>query len=309
MHRDTGFIYFMANSVLTSQRSEFVDGESGEIIEGKMKFFTGEAQVGEFLEKCELLTSDSEFKRSFLAHRNCEDPGKVDYARKMKVVIIGATGATGRELVRNLARNPLVGRIKLITRRVLPEWSENPEIESKLEILQLENYDSISHFSNSNHLQGYDAFICALGSRVGRGTEEFEKVDYTYVTDSAVMAINAGIPHFSVVSTVGADPDSWFLYLRTKGLADEYLKNLKMPYLSIYRPGPLLDRENDYRWMESIMKWIPFGSKIGTKDLSIAIMNDLVDYWKEKLCDANLRRANVVWSNDELVTLSQMTKN
>jgi oxidoreductase len=103
-------------------------------------------------------------------------------------------------------------------------------ISSKLEILQLENYDNISHFSNSNHLQGYDSFICALGSRVGRGQEEFEKVDYTYVTDSAVMAINAGIPHFSVVSTVGADPDSWFLYLRTKGLADEYLKNLKMPY-------------------------------------------------------------------------------
>jgi hypothetical protein len=61
--------------------------------------------------------------------------------------------------------------------------------------------------------------------------------------------------------------------------------------------------------MESIMKWIPFGSKISTKDLAKAIMNDLVDYWKEKLCDANLRRENVVWSNDELVTLSQMTKN
>lgn len=57
------------------------------------------------------------------------------------------------------------------------------------------------------------------------------------------------------------------------------------------------------------MKWIPFGSKISTIHLAKAIMNDLVDYWKEKLCDTNLRRENVVWSNDELVTLSQMNKN
>ena len=27
-------------------------------------------------------------------------------------------------------------------------------------------------------LKGYDAFICTLGSRVGRGEEEFKKVDY-----------------------------------------------------------------------------------------------------------------------------------
>jgi hypothetical protein len=57
------------------------------------------------------------------------------------------------------------------------------------------------------------------------------------------------------------------------------------------------------------MKWIPFGSKISTIHLAKAIMNDLVDYWKEKLCDQNHRRANVVWSNDDLVTLSQMNKN
>jgi hypothetical protein len=105
MHRDTGFLYFMANTVLTSQRSEYVDPGTGEILESKMKFFEDQSEVDDFLEKCELLTSDSEVKRSFLAHRNCKDPALVDYTRKMKVVIIGATGATGRELVRNLARN------------------------------------------------------------------------------------------------------------------------------------------------------------------------------------------------------------
>jgi hypothetical protein len=39
MHRDTGFLYFMANTVLTSQRSEYVDPGTGEILEWKMKFF------------------------------------------------------------------------------------------------------------------------------------------------------------------------------------------------------------------------------------------------------------------------------
>jgi uncharacterized protein YbjT (DUF2867 family) len=49
--------------------------------------------------------------------------------------------------------------------------------------------------------------------------------------------INKEIPHFSIVSSGGADKKSMFFYMRNKGDIEEALTNLKLPYLSIMRPG------------------------------------------------------------------------
>jgi oxidoreductase len=55
----------------------------------------------------------------------------------------------------------------------------------------------------------------------------------------------------SYVSSQGANPNSWFLYPKTKGEVEEALKNLKFQSTSIYRPG-LLDRGSKARLVEKI---------------------------------------------------------
>jgi hypothetical protein len=46
--------------------------------------------------------------------------------------------------------------------------------------------------------------------------EGFIKVDYDYIVGSAKMAKAAGVEHFSLISSGGANANSWFLYMKVK---------------------------------------------------------------------------------------------
>jgi oxidoreductase len=117
-----------------------------------------------------------------------------------------------------------------------------------------------------------------LGSRVGKGDEEFKKVDYTYVQYSAELCVKLNIPQFSLISSGGADPKSWFLYMRTKGQADEDVMKKNIKQISIFRPGLIKNRDNDQRFGEKIAKFIPFIPKIDVTDLALAQFNEATSF-------------------------------
>ena len=103
-------------------------------------------------------------------------------------------------------------------------------------------------------------------------------MDYTYVLFSAFLCEKFNIPHFSLVSTVGACSTSMFYYFEVKGKAEEALKNLhkqnKIETLSIIQPGAITDRDNDSRFGESVLKWTPFISKIKCNALGAGIVKE-----------------------------------
>ena len=80
-----------------------------------------------------------------------------------KICIIGATGAIGKEIVRTALAEAKVTQITLIIRKKLPEWENDPD--NKLRFVELENFDNLEAISDSEHLQGIDAFFCTLGTR------------------------------------------------------------------------------------------------------------------------------------------------
>ena len=128
----------------------------------------------------------------------------------------------------------------------------------------------------------YDSLFCCLGSRVNKGETEFKKVDYNYVVGSAKLASLLSIFHYSVISTKAAHAKSLFLYLRVKGQADDDILKIDLPSISVYRPGSILDRDNDCRWVEKIMRFVPFLDKISCRNLAVAIMNqDIYIHQKE----------------------------
>lgn len=201
----------------------------------------------------------------------------------LKVIVIGATGATGRELTDLLLKSEYYSSVYVLVRRKLDRWDNlNDEEKGKLKIINSEDLDIITkekeeieaglkiNFENEK----FDTVFCCLGSRVGRGESEFRKVDYDYVVASAALCEKFKIPHFSAISTKGADPKSWFLYLRTKGQADEECCKRKIRYVSIFRPGVILDRDNDDRFGEKMLKFVPFIDKIKCRDLAQAILNE-----------------------------------
>lgn len=62
---------------------------------------------------------------------------------------------------------------------------------------------------------------------------------------------DGGVKHFSLVSSKGANADSWFLYMKTKGESELSCKNLDFDRLSIFRPG-MLQRGDESRLVERV---------------------------------------------------------
>ena len=78
--------------------------------------------------------------------------------------------------------------------------------------------------------------------------------------------------HYGLLSSTGGNPDSWLLYLKTKGRVERDMAGLFQQGLTIYKPGLLENRRNDTRFGETIGSWIPFIQKIEARDMGAAMV-------------------------------------
>jgi len=99
--------------------------------------------------------------------------------------------------------------------------------------------------------ESYDlAFVTIGTTRADAGSDEaFRLVDYTYVMEFANLCKRYNVRAFHLLSSVGADKHSWFLYPRTKGEVEFAVEGLKFPCSFGYR-APLLERGDDARTVE-----------------------------------------------------------
>lgn len=190
--------------------------------------------------------------------------------------ILGYTGETGKALVKELSRAQYFSRVVLIGRRKvdLPE-DVNKDFEQKVV-----DYDKINEYEEA--FRGCQIGFCCLGTTRGKaGAKGFVKVDRDYVLQAAEVAKTAGCQHFHLVSSTGADKTSLLLYPKTKGEAEEGLKDMKFDRLSIYRPGLLLCDRTESRPMERVAmicftpfaKLFPTVGSVSTEKLAQAMIN------------------------------------
>ena len=226
-------------------------------------------------------------------------------SKKLNAIVIGATGAVGRELVDYLLSNVNYNKISIFVRRVIDRWIDLPEDKKqKLNIIEVENLDCLSNENEIKSLLNdnlnYDVLFNTLGSRVGRGNEEFRKVDYTYVVNSCSLCEKLDISHFSNCSAGNADKNSCFLYSRVKGEAEDECLSQKVKYVSILRPGIISDRDNDSRCLEKIASCLCCCWRVSSKEIALAMMVDDLEY------QLGLKEPkNVRISNSEIKVLAQ----
>ncbi len=152
------------------------------------------------------------------------------------------------------------------------------------------------------NFEGYSSVFNCLGSQVGKGEQEFRKVDYTYVVYSASLCEKFNIPHFSHISSQGTNSKSCLLYLRVKGELEEKLQTMKINKLSIFKPGPILNRQ-DERCGEKVFKVLVYITccllpHIDCKELSLA-----VGYEAEKVSE--IGSFSKLYSNSEIKSLTK----
>jgi len=172
----------------------------------------------------------------------------------LSALIVGATGAVGRQVLKELLANPQVSKVSEYGRRVTPT-SELPPSNAPGKLTQkVVNFDKI-------HDEGlrdgkFDVVIITLGTtRANAGSwENFVKIDREYVLATAAAARVSGLKQKIIYcSAFGAGSDKLLPYAKSKGLTEEGIAKIGYDDTIIFRPGFLAQRGgNDTRILESI---------------------------------------------------------
>ena len=166
----------------------------------------------------------------------------------MKAVVIGATGAVGRDLLAILLRDKRYEEVRTFTRREVR--AEDPAHKLHSYVVDFEKPEGWQDLVKG------DVIFSALGtSRKQAGSTAAQRhVDYDYQMMFARFAKKYGIAHMVLVSSVGADPSSRFFYMRLKGEVERDMEAL------IFRRSRSSSRLHSSASMPSVL-WRRFPSR------------------------------------------------
>jgi uncharacterized protein YbjT (DUF2867 family) len=150
----------------------------------------------------------------------------------MKAIVIGATGLVGELIVNNLINNPSVHEILVFSRRELSIHDDRLKVN-------LVDFDKLADWQSQ--ISG-DILFSALGTTLkSSGSKEAQyKVDHDYQLEISKAALLNGVKKLILISSVNADPNSNFFYLRMKGELEQKIALLPFNSIIILRPGPLV---------------------------------------------------------------------
>lgn len=173
----------------------------------------------------------------------------------MKALVIGATGATGKEIVQLLLNDPQYQQVTIFVRR---------EVNFQHEKLKVHVIDFDTPETWSSLVSGNVLFSCLGTTLQAAGSKKAQwKIDYDYQYAFAQSASTNAVSTYVLISASNANPDSFFFYSKMKGKLEVAVKALSFNKLIIVRP-PILDRATSDRTMEVLgVKIIRFLNKLG----------------------------------------------
>ena len=173
----------------------------------------------------------------------------------MKALVIGATGATGKDLVDQLSQDPEFEQIDIFVRH----RSDFHNDKITAHIVDFDRPEEWKHL-----VKGDVAFACLGTTLKSAGSKNNQwKIDYDYQYNFAKVAKENQVEDFVLVSSYGANPDSKIFYSRMKGELEEAIKNLKFEKTTFFKPG-MLERKNSDRNGEILgLKALKFVNKLG----------------------------------------------
>jgi uncharacterized protein YbjT (DUF2867 family) len=173
----------------------------------------------------------------------------------MKALVIGATGATGKDLVTQLLQDKDFEKVEVFVRK--PLTVEHHKLQAH--VVDFEKPEEWKDL-----VKGDVAFSCMGTTLKASGSKEAQrKVDFDYQYQFAKTAKENDVDDFVLVSSYGASPTSKIFYSRMKGELEQEVKNLHFNKLTIFSPG-MLERKDSDRTGEVLGgKIIKFVNKLG----------------------------------------------
>lgn len=173
----------------------------------------------------------------------------------MKALIIGATGATGKDLVTQLLADDTYSEVHCFVRK--PMNLSHPKLYT-----HVVNFETPEPWTDL--LRGDVAFSCLGTTLAVAGSKEAQwRVDYDYQYNFAKHCRNNGVPTFVLVSAAGAKAPSKLFYNRMKGQLEDAIKALGFSCLLIFQPSVLIRSNSDRGGENFTVKVIAFLNKLG----------------------------------------------
>ena len=173
----------------------------------------------------------------------------------MKALIIGATGATGKDLVTQLLADDTYSEMHCFVRK--PLTLTHPKLHAH--VVDFETPEAWADL-----LRGDVAFSCLGTTLAVAGSKEAQwRVDYDYQYAFAEHCHQNGVPTFVLISAAGAKAQSKMFYNRMKGQLEDAVKALGFPRLLIFQPSILIRSNSDRSGENFTVKAFKFLNKLG----------------------------------------------
>ncbi|MCV6631272.1 MAG: NAD(P)H-binding protein [Flavobacteriaceae bacterium] len=159
-------------------------------------------------------------------------------------IVLGATGLTGRILVKELLNDLRYQTIKVFARK--PLGYLHPQLEEfEVDLLELHKYKAFFKA---------DEVYCCIGTTKAKTPikSQYTAIDFGIPAQAAKLCREQAIPTFVVVSALGANPNSNIFYNRVKGLMESAVQNANIPNTFILRPSLIVGKREEHRKGEEI---------------------------------------------------------
>lgn len=163
----------------------------------------------------------------------------------MKAIIIGATGAVGRDLLEQLLASENYERVDAFVRRPL-------DVQHDKLCVHVIDFEKPETWRQDVTGDSDSVLFSCLGTTLKQagGQKPQWRVDHDYQLEFARAAAENGVGEYALVSSMGAKARSMNFYMRMKGTLEDEVKALPFRHITIVQP-PSLIRKNSDRWAET----------------------------------------------------------
>lgn len=155
----------------------------------------------------------------------------------LRLLLVGASGVVGREVLAQALADARVGEVVALSRRPLPAAARLLNV-----VVDFDNLPTDAPWWQ------VDGMVCTLGTtlRAAGSQQKFLAVDRDLPLRIARLARAHGATRCALNSSLGADAAAGNFYLRTKGEAEDAIRQLGFPGYTVVRPA-LIDADRDER--------------------------------------------------------------
>lgn len=160
-------------------------------------------------------------------------------------VIIGATGAVGKEILKEILADNFYNKVYILGRESIGKLDDEERLTKIIVDFENLNFDT-------SILEDADVFA-SLGTtiKIAGSKENQRKIDVDYTVNFSKLC-EGKVRSFNVVSAIGANSKSKNFYNSLKGELEDKLKVMNLGVLRIFQPSLLISKRNDKRFLEEL---------------------------------------------------------